>query len=216
MAKRKTTFLKIFILTTVLTFFLGYGGQTFAASAPQIKSLEGFNSLEKYDDLQGTEHVFAKVLNYKTKRTDISAKSILKFVYPKKTDKELNNSSASIKDCIRYAQSLGINMQWKDESVINYDAIKQQIDKQQPIFLCFKPNKADWMEPYLLTVAYGYVFVKGQTNKDFKMASIWNARYLTPTSININTNSTSLKVTDFSMNGNPQKDYTYIESITLG
>ncbi|EGO9262500.1 hypothetical protein DUC43_002526, partial [Enterococcus faecalis] len=197
--------------------FLGCGSQVFAASAPQMKSLEGFNSLEKYDDLQGTEHAFAKVLNYKTKRTDITAKSILKYVYPTRRDKELENSSASIKDCMRYAESLGVTMQWNDETTIKYDNIKQQIDSLNPVLLCFKPDKFDWMEPYLLTVAYGYVYVEGdgQVNKNFMMASIWNSKYITPTTINVNSNVNNLRVTDFSTNGNPQKDYSYIGSITL-
>ncbi|WP_152680628.1 hypothetical protein [Enterococcus faecalis] len=217
MKKKKVPFFKLYMLIVSLTLFLGCGSQVFAASAPQMKSLEGFNSLEKYDDLQGTEHAFAKVLNYKTKRTDITAKSILKYVYPTRRDKELENSSASIKDCMRYAESLGVTMQWNDETTIKYDNIKQQIDSLNPVLLCFKPDKFDWMEPYLLTVAYGYVYVEGdgQVNKNFMMASIWNSKYITPTTINVNSNVNNLRVTDFSTNGNPQKDYSYIGSITL-
>ena len=100
---------------------------------------------------KGQNIPFAKVLNFKTSRKDITAKTILKFVYLKKTDNELNNASASIKDCIRY-----------------------------------KPNKTDLMEPYLLAVAHGYVYIApdGQNTKEpFMSTSIWMSNYIYPSTL---------------------------------
>ncbi|MDH5040310.1 hypothetical protein QFL00_03415 [Enterococcus faecalis] len=92
------------------------------------------------------------MLNFKTNRKDITAKTILKFIYPKKIDNELNNASASIKDCIRYATSIGVNMEWLDatKNELNFNQVKSEIDKDYPVLLCYKPNKTNWMEPYFI------------------------------------------------------------------
>ena len=132
---------------------------------------------------KGQNIPFAKVLNFKTSRKDITAKTILKFVYLKKTDNELNNASASIKDCIRYATSIGVNMEQLDamKNELDFNQVKSEIDKDHPVLLCYKPNKTDLMEPYLLAVAHGYVYVApdGQNTKEpFMSTSIWMSNYI--------------------------------------
>lgn len=188
--------------------------------APEMKSLANFETNDQHYDLQGIEHSFAKVLNFKTNRKDITAKTILKFVYPKKTDKEFNNASVSIKDCIRYATSIGVNMEWLDatKNELNFNQVKSELDKDHPVLLCYKPNKTDWMEPYLLAVAHGYVYVApdGENIKEpFMSTSIWMSNYIYPSSLTTLTNKNKLTVTDFSVNNTPQKDYTFIGMIIL-
>ena len=99
------------VISTILLVILFVGSGYVVNAAPEMKSLTNFETNDQHYDLQGIEHSFAKVLNFKTIRKDITAKTILKFVYPKKTDKEFNNASVSIKDCIRYATSIGVNME---------------------------------------------------------------------------------------------------------
>jgi len=201
-----------------MIIFLGSGFTVNAA--PEMKNLANFETNDQHYDLQGIEHSFAKVLNFKTNRKDISAKTLLKFVYPKKTDKELTNASASIKNCIRYATSIGVNMEWIDatKNELNFNQIKTEIDKDHPVLLCYQPNKADWMEPYLLVVAHGYVYVApdGKNIKEsFMSTGIWMSNYVYPSNITTLSNKTNLMVIDFSVNNTPQKDYTFIGMIIL-
>ncbi len=115
----------------------------------EMKSLANFETNDQHYDLQGIEHSFAKVLNFKTNRKDITAKNDTKICISKKTDKEFNNASVSIKDCIRYATSIGVNMEWLDatKNELNFNQVKSELDKDHPVLLCYKPNKTDWMEP---------------------------------------------------------------------
>lgn len=118
-------------------------------AVPEMKRLEGFDSNKQYNDLQGIEHTFTEALRYKTKRNDISEKSLLKYVYPNKTDAQLNAASASIKDCINYAASLGVPMSWVDSDShgIDFQIFKKEVDKGNPSIICFKPKVPDWREP---------------------------------------------------------------------
>lgn len=173
------------VISTILLVILFVGSGYVVNAAPEMKSLANFETNDQHYDLQGIEHSFAKVLNFKTNRKDITAKTILKFVYPKKTDKEFNNASVSIKDCIRYATSIGVNMEWLDatKNELNFNQVKSELDKDHPVLLCYKPNKTDWMEPYLLAVAHGYVYVApdGQNTKEpFMSTSIWMSNYIYP------------------------------------
>lgn len=208
------------VISTILLVILFVGSGYVVNAAPEMKSLANFETNDQHYDLQGIEHSFAKVLNFKTNRKDITAKTILKFVYPKKTDKEFNNASVSIKDCIRYATSIGVNMEWLDatKNELNFNQVKSELDKDHPVLLCYKPNKTDWMEPYLLAVAHGYVYVApdGQNTKEpFMSTSIWMSNYIYPSSLTTLTNKNKLTVTDFSVNNTPQKDYTFIGMIIL-
>ncbi|MED7689361.1 hypothetical protein PO335_12660, partial [Enterococcus faecalis] len=75
-----------------------------------------------------------------------------------------------------------------------------------------------WMEPYLLAVAHGYVYVApdGENIKEpFMSTSIWMSNYIYPSSLTTLTNKNKLTVTDFSVNNTPQKDYTFIGMIIL-
>lgn len=66
---------------------------------------------------------------------------------------------------------------------LDFNQVKSEIDKDHPVLLCYKPNKNDWMEPYLLAVAHGYVYVApdGQNTKEpFMSTSIWMSNYIYP------------------------------------
>ncbi|EHV2922780.1 hypothetical protein HRE30_12445 [Enterococcus faecalis] len=204
----------LFIVSITALGLLGILNVTEASAAPEMKRLEGFDSSKQYNDLQGIEHTFVEALKYKTKRSDISEKSLLKYVYPSKTDTQLQTASASIKDCISYATSLGVQMNWVDANSegIDFQILKKEIDKGNPSILCFKPKVPDWREPYLLALVHGYIFVEadGVSLKDpFQSLSIWTSNYIYPTTINVKEKTNSITMTDFSTNNNPEREYLH-------
>lgn len=77
------------VISTILLVILFVGSGYVVNAAPEMKSLANFETNDQHYDLQGIEHSFAKVLNFKTNRKDITAKTILKFVYPKRQTKNL-------------------------------------------------------------------------------------------------------------------------------
>lgn len=187
------------------------------------KYLDKFDTQTYCEDLHQVEFSFVKLLNFKTNRSDITVNSLLKFVYPNKSDKELSTASASIKDGVQYAKSLGVEIEWtdSDSNGIDYDKIKTSIDKDNPVILVLKPKVENWTEPYIMIDALGYMFSlpdsKNPNIAPAKMIMSWCAKQgisiflsnqMTP-------QSQDLQVMDFNNPGKNQRDCKLLGYLTI-
>ncbi len=155
----KKRIFKIFFISLLCMVTLSIG--RVAEAGMRTNKLPNFDTSVQFNGLQGVETAFAKTLTYKTGK-NILVGDILKYIYPNKSQEQLKNASASIKDCINYAKSIGVDMAWvdKDNQLMNYKLIEDSISKNNPIIVSFKPIKTEWVEPRLLGVATGYMYLE--------------------------------------------------------
>lgn len=218
------SFLAKFVFALLLTISFGILiNQNTVNADTSTKYLDKFDTQTYCEDLHQVEFSFVKVLNFKTNRSDITVNSLLKFVYPNKSDKELSTASASIKDGVRYAKSLGVEIEWtdSDSNGVDYDKIKTSIDKDNPVILVLKPKVENWTEPYIMIDALGYMFSlpdgKNPNIAPAKMIMSWCAKQgisiflsnqMTP-------QSQDLQVMDFNNPGKNQRDCRLLGYLTI-
>lgn len=93
------------------------------------------------------------LLNFLEPKQSKSVNDLLKAVYPNEKENQLQNKTASMKQCFTYFESLGYKPKWENKP-LTANKIKEEIKNKRPVIAYLTSNGNYWPEPQSAVIIY--------------------------------------------------------------